>query len=65
MAARKIVALGSSILDVATLRGCSLGYAKIQVTDEAMERVAIGRDVVSVHAYVPVVMSVRACCVCV
>lgn len=46
MAARKIVALGSSILDVATLRGCSLGYAKIQVTDEAMQRVAVGREVV-------------------
>jgi hypothetical protein len=43
---RKLVQLGSAILDVATLRQCSLGTTAIQVSDEAMKRVRVGRDVV-------------------
>lgn len=45
-AAQRVVALGSSMLDVATLRGCSLGGARIEVTEEALERVRVGREVV-------------------
>ena len=54
MAARRatrVVALGSSILDVPTLRGCSLGSTRIEVTDDAMQRVAVGREVVSEHGW--------------
>jgi len=43
---RQLVQLGSSILDVATLRRCSLGGVRVTITEEAMRRVKTGRNVV-------------------
>eukprot|EP00035_Acanthoeca_spectabilis_P034329 m.28481 g.28481 ORF g.28481 m.28481 type:complete len:563 (-) comp6555_c0_seq2:2390-4078(-) len=43
---RSVVKLGASLLDVATLRQCSLGTTQIKVAKSAMDRVRVGRAVV-------------------